>query len=140
MFVLPTRGEGFGLTIAEAALHKKPIIATDYSGHIDYLPEGSFYPIKSNWQIMDDVEMALTGGMHYINQNMRYCDTEDLRKKMRQAYEDFKNNKIKQDEMVNKAYNSVLEKCNEKIVADKLIEILELNKEPTKSGKKRLIY
>jgi glycosyltransferase involved in cell wall biosynthesis len=36
-FVLATRGEGFGLTIAEAASFNKPVIVPDKGGHVDYL-------------------------------------------------------------------------------------------------------
>jgi glycosyltransferase involved in cell wall biosynthesis len=36
-FVLATRGEGFGLTIAEAVSFEKPVIVPNKGGHIDYL-------------------------------------------------------------------------------------------------------
>ncbi|HEX2233933.1 MAG TPA: glycosyltransferase family 4 protein [Thermoleophilaceae bacterium] len=39
------RSEGFGLTIAEAMLHGKPVIATAYSGPRDYLTEANGFPV-----------------------------------------------------------------------------------------------
>lgn len=40
--VAATRGEGFGLPLLEAAAAGLPIIATDWSGHLDFLNRGKF--------------------------------------------------------------------------------------------------
>lgn len=40
--VTATRGEGWGLPILEAAACALPIIATDWSGHLDFMNEGKF--------------------------------------------------------------------------------------------------
>jgi glycosyltransferase involved in cell wall biosynthesis len=37
-----TRGEGFGLPILEAATSALPVIATGWSGHLDFLKQGKF--------------------------------------------------------------------------------------------------
>lgn len=37
------RSEGLGLTMAEAMLQKKPVIATAYSGNVDFMNEGNSY-------------------------------------------------------------------------------------------------
>jgi len=39
-----TKGEGFGRPLAEAGLSQKPIIATNWSGHIDFLKEALLLP------------------------------------------------------------------------------------------------
>ena len=44
-FVSLTRGEGFGLPLLEAAASGLPIIATEWSGHLDFLKYGRFIPI-----------------------------------------------------------------------------------------------
>ena len=41
-----TRGEGFGLPIVEAAASGVPVMATNWSGHLDFLNLGKFIPIK----------------------------------------------------------------------------------------------
>jgi len=41
-----TRGEGFGLPLLEAAAAGLPVIATNWSGHLDFLGMGKFIPIK----------------------------------------------------------------------------------------------
>ena len=39
------RGEGFGLTLAEAMARGKPVIATGYSGNMDFMRPGNSYPV-----------------------------------------------------------------------------------------------
>lgn len=46
--VTATRGEGFGLPILEAAASGLPVIATDWSGHTDFLKEGKFIQLNYN--------------------------------------------------------------------------------------------
>lgn len=42
------RSEGLGLTMAEAMLLEKPVIATDYSGNVDFTTTDVSYPVR--WQ------------------------------------------------------------------------------------------
>jgi glycosyltransferase involved in cell wall biosynthesis len=41
-----TRGEGFGLPILEAAASCLPVIATNWSGHLDFMNQGKFLDVK----------------------------------------------------------------------------------------------
>tara|TARA_B100000674_G_C37958102_1_gene970659 strand:- start:1544 stop:2704 length:1161 start_codon:yes stop_codon:yes gene_type:complete len=43
--VTATRGEGYGLPIIEAAAAGMPIIATNWSGHLEFLKDGMFLPV-----------------------------------------------------------------------------------------------
>jgi ADP-heptose:LPS heptosyltransferase/glycosyltransferase involved in cell wall biosynthesis len=45
-FVSFTHGEGFGLPLLEAAACELPIIATNWSGHLDFLNKGKFSAVK----------------------------------------------------------------------------------------------
>ena len=40
-----TRGEGYGLPILEAAASNLPVIATNWSGHLDFMNRGKFLPV-----------------------------------------------------------------------------------------------
>lgn len=44
-FVSATRGEGYGLPIIDAAATGLPVITTNWSGHLEFLEEGSFLPV-----------------------------------------------------------------------------------------------
>lgn len=46
-----TRGEGWGLPLLEAAVCGLPVIATDWSGHLDFLNEGRF--LKVNYDLRE---------------------------------------------------------------------------------------
>jgi len=61
-FVLPSRGEGFGLPYCEAALCGLPVIATKYGGSLDFLDENNSYLVD-----VDGFEIAEKGktGIHY---------------------------------------------------------------------------
>ena len=44
-YVTATRGEGYGLPIVDAAAAGIPIVATNWSGHLEFLKPGSFIPV-----------------------------------------------------------------------------------------------
>lgn len=41
------RSEGFGLTLAEAMALGRPVVATGYSGNLDFMPPGTAYPVRA---------------------------------------------------------------------------------------------
>jgi glycosyltransferase involved in cell wall biosynthesis len=45
-YVSPHRSEGFGLTLAEALLREKPVIATDFGGTTDFITKETGYPLS----------------------------------------------------------------------------------------------
>ena len=53
-FVTATRGEGYGLPIVDAAAAGIPVIATNWSGHLEFLKEGSFIPIDYELKEISD--------------------------------------------------------------------------------------
>lgn len=101
VFCLPTRGEGFGLTIAQAALSGVPCIVPDLGGHLDYLDKQSVYLIKSSF------EPAYNMPFHaYSSKEMNLVEPSlgDTRKQLRKAYEDWKSDEITEIGLKNKKY------------------------------------
>ena len=79
-FILPTRGEGWGLPIAEAMSMKLPVIITNYSGPTEFINENNCYLIP----ILDELD-----DLSYAQPNM--IITSEL---MKQVVNDTKHNNI----------------------------------------------
>ena len=61
-FVLPSRGEGFGLPAAEAMLHQLPVIATGWGGHTDFCTPQTAWLIQHTLQPAQS-HMGLPGSL-----------------------------------------------------------------------------
>lgn len=77
--VTATRGEGFGLPILEAAASGLPVIATDWSGHIDFLKEGKF--IQLNYNVKPVHTSRVDGRIFLPNSRWAEVIEEDFKKK-----------------------------------------------------------
>ena len=77
--VAPSRGEGFGLPVAEAMLLGSPVLATAHGGHADICVPGSFWPIDFR------IERANT---HLTEQQSYWAEPspESLRQQMRAVF------------------------------------------------------
>lgn len=58
-----TRGEGFGLPILEAAASDLPVIATNWSGHLDYMNKGKFIKVEHD---LREVDVARIDGNVFV--------------------------------------------------------------------------
>lgn len=91
-FVLPHRGEGWGIPIHEAMAHYNPIITTKFGGITDYLSEKSAYLIDysmtevknmGRWNDLYSDKMWAEPSKKSLMANMRtaFLDSEDFYKK-----------------------------------------------------------
>jgi len=115
-FVLPSRGEGFGMPAAEAMLYKKPVIATNYSGQTFFC--------KEDTAIL--VDYFFEKSKSHMNLPFSYWATpkkDDLAKKLRYVYENIDSEEIQT--RVEKAYKIVKEKFTWDNVARKLLNAIE---------------
>lgn len=117
VFCSPTRGEAFGLTIAQAALSGLPCIVPNIGGHLDYLDPDHNYFINSSLEPAYNMPFPV-----YSSKDMNLVEPSLLstRKKLRQAYNDWKERKINFLNVKNYS-KKVLDNAN---IFKKLLEVL----------------
>lgn len=93
-FVLPTRGEGWGMPILEAMACGLPTIATDWSSQQDFFNESNGYPIEVEKLIDAKAKCPYYEGFQWAQPSLEhlvarlryvYDHQEDARRKGRQA-------------------------------------------------------
>jgi glycosyltransferase involved in cell wall biosynthesis len=83
------RAEGLGLTIAEAMLLGKPVIATAYSGNLDFMDDNTSLLIKYDRVELDQDYLPYQKGWHWAAP-----DEKDAAEKMRWVYENHASAKL----------------------------------------------
>lgn len=82
--VSATRGEGFGLPLLEASACGLPVIATDWSGHLDFMRKGKFVSIF--YDVKDVHKSRIDGNI--FTSGMRWAEPSevDFKKRIRKFY------------------------------------------------------
>ncbi len=86
-FALPSMGEGFGLTLAEAMSTGLPCIYTPWGGPRDFIDETCGYPVK--WEFSPVTTMKVgEDGKRTMHQKTyaAYADVNDIMRRMEQIY------------------------------------------------------
>jgi glycosyltransferase involved in cell wall biosynthesis len=119
-YVSPTRGEGFGLTMAEAMLCKVPVITTNYSGHLDFCNEDTSYLIDFK---LEPSVTHLKKQYTMADSLWAVPDVDHLSTLMRHVYEKKNSDEVKAK--VEAAYTNIKNNFNWEVSAKKTIEFLK---------------
>jgi glycosyltransferase involved in cell wall biosynthesis len=69
------RSEGFGLTMAEAMMCGKPVIATGYSGNLDFMADADSFLVPFRTVAIDRTHGPYKAGYHWADPDLDYaCD------------------------------------------------------------------
>lgn len=89
-FVTATHGEGFGLPIFEAANSELPVVATDWSGHLEFLVDENdkkvFGKVEHELKLID--QSHVWPGVMEKQAGWAYPTAGSLRSRMREVYKD----------------------------------------------------
>ncbi len=117
------RSEGFGLTIAEAMTLEKPVVATAYSGNMDFMTTGNSFPV--NYRL---VELDRDHGPYRKGNVWAEPDMEHAAELMRFVYE----NRDRANEIARKARQDVLRQLSPQAVGElvkqRLVAVSRLRK------------
>lgn len=89
-FMLPSMGEGFGLTLAEAMSTGLPCIFTPWGGPRDFCSEKEGFPVKWRFRAVNVVRFGDDGSRHIADSTYAAsADYKDVMRRMEQIYADY---------------------------------------------------
>jgi len=121
-FVTATHGEGFGMPIFEAVNAALPVVATDWSGHLDFLSiDDKKMFAKVDYEIKQIHPSHVWKGVMEENTGWAYPNNNSLRAKMREVYKDHGRFKS----WANKLAEHNKEKFKKQLIYDMFIKKME---------------
>lgn len=126
VYASATRGEGFGLTLFESVINKKPVIAPIHGGHVDYLSEEYSYLVEGYYDCCNTSDPTYSQNSLWFE-----CSVVSLRKQLRAAYSDWKEKKIEAKGAAAYKHLQNLKDFQLENVGEKLVNFLEMNRSKT---------
>lgn len=82
-----TRGEGYGLPLIDAAASALPILATNWSGHLEFLSKGHFSKVE--YDLVPVSEKKIDGSIFMQGARWAQVREQDAKKRMRKTVESY---------------------------------------------------
>lgn len=120
-YISTTKGEGFGLPIAEFIKFKKPVCVPNKGGHIDFIHKDNYF-IESNYEPVENLD----GFYSSFDMNYVEVSVKSTMNKMRACYEDKNNNVDKYKKIGENSYQFLNSYLNFDIIEKKFEELLEI--------------
>lgn len=122
VFCLVSRGEGFSIPLAEAAMNSIPTISPNIGGHLDFLDKENNFFVDSRYVPLDNVSK----GHFYssLEMNMIESNVTSLRNRLREAYNLWKNNNDKLLLMGKNSKEFAIKYFDEKEIFNKFISLI----------------
>jgi glycosyltransferase involved in cell wall biosynthesis len=117
-----TRGEGYGLPLLEAAAVGLPVIATNWSGHTDFLDEENYIPVDYN--LTNVHESRIDGKIFIPGSKWAMPQEADAKKKMRKFYQKSNTVKYKALEMSKRIKRDYSFSSISKVYDQKLVDLI----------------
>mgnify|MGYP003663378132 CR=1 FL=1 len=99
-----THGEGFGLPLIDAASAGMPIIATGWSGHMEFLEKEYISSLK--YTLGPIPEARVDNRIFMKGARWAYVDEKEFKKKLLDVYRNYKGKKSKAKKLQNKIINN----------------------------------
>lgn len=124
LYASATRGEGYGLPLIEAAVSELPIVATGWSGHLQFLQKENFGCVDYN--LVEISESRVDGRI--FEKGFRWAEPSEasFKQEIRKVYDEYKTAKIKartmaksirfnfNSDVIKKQYDELFERYAEK--------------------------
>jgi glycosyltransferase involved in cell wall biosynthesis len=122
IFCLISRGEGFSIPLAEAAIRGIPTISTKFGGHIDFLDKENNFFIDCDYEPLENVSKGNLFSSLEMNQIEPKINS--LKKELRNAYNIWKEDKHKLSIMGINSKKYALEYFNEKKIFNNFMDVI----------------
>ena len=119
LFATATKGEGFGLTIAQAGLSALPVICPDKGGHNDFCDSNCF-KVKSYATCCTDL---ISEFYNNKEMNLHECDHQSLKDNFSQAYSEWQEGRLHERGL--KIYSKMYEYLSTEKSYNKILKIME---------------